>query len=68
MPIKFLVLGGGYLGGGGGGRKCQFQFYWARFMSKAPDPLCSQKVWRKITIVKFKGSLRGNLREKLSGI
>ena len=27
-------------------------------MSKAPDPLCSQKVWRKITLVKFKGKLR----------
>ena len=35
------------------------------FMSKALDPLCSQKVWRRITLVKFKGNLRkikGNLR------
>ena len=35
-------------------------------MSKAPDPLCSQKVWRKITLVKFKGNLRvikGDLRK-----
>ena len=25
------------------------------FMSEALDPLCSQKVWRKITLVKSKG-------------
>ena len=31
--------------------------------SKAPDPLCSQKVWRKITLVKFKENLR-----KIKGI
>ena len=35
-------------------------------MPKAPDPLYSQKVWRKITLVKFKGNLRkikGKLRK-----
>ena len=28
------------------------------FLSKAPDPFCSRKVWRKITFVKFKRDLR----------
>ena len=35
-------------------------------MSKAPDPVCPQKVWRKITLVKFKGNegkSKGNLRK-----
>ena len=35
-------------------------------LSKALDPLCSQKVWRKITLVDFQGNLRkfkGNLRK-----
>ena len=48
------------------------------FMSKAPDPLRSQKVWHRVTLVKtlrqFKGNLRkikGNLsklKENLRGI
>ena len=36
-------------------------------MSKAPDPLCSKKVWRKITLVKCEenyGKFKGNLRKK----
>ena len=27
-----------------------------------PDPLCSQKVWRKVTLVKFEGHVRKNVR------
>ena len=38
-----------------------------RFMSKAPDPLCSQKVWRRITLVEFKGILV-EFKGKLWGI
>ena len=52
-----------------GGTLCQIEerpSYWSQsvplrpkllFMSKAPDPLCSQKVWRKMALVKYMGKL-----------
>ena len=36
------------------------------FVSRAPDPLCSQKVWCKITLVELKGNFR-KIKGHLSG-
>ena len=50
----------------------QRRAWWPQNLSKKPrDPLCSQKIWRGITLVKFKENskiIKGNLRGKLMEI